>query len=131
MTTEPRPLHTPGPWRVDERWDAFNVTADSRIGMIDICKLECGFDDPIDDDRHANAALIARAPELLARVAELEQENAEMESAINVLDQMRVQLLDARQKVIDDNARLRELLRECYKYLPRDIQVTIENEVAE
>jgi len=63
----------------------------------------------------ANAELIALAPELLARVEELEK--------LCTIDGIE-DLIETRDRLTADNARLRELLRECYQFFA-DYQVGV------
>lgn len=96
MTTEPRPLppHTPGPWIAK----CFLVRQ-ANGQQLEICHTGIIGRNKPGEQAEADAALIARAPELLARVAELEQEKQFDANLSN--------------KVLQDNARLRELLRQC------------------
>ena len=92
-----------------------------------------------------NRELIARAPELLAMVAELEQshkamfdavegsnremgrlnrDNARLRERVEQLDRMCT--IDGIEDLIKQNARLRELLRECREYVPVDLQAFID-----
>jgi hypothetical protein len=59
--------HTPGPWEVveDDFDEALHITCEARAGMIPICKVDVGYDGPIEDEQHANASLITAAPDLL------------------------------------------------------------------
>lgn len=59
--------HTKGKWfaKDDPMFEQKVVTAASRQGMIDICTIPTGFDGYIEGEQHANARLIAAAPELL------------------------------------------------------------------
>ena len=136
MTTEPRPLHTEGPWEN-------NGNAVHKRVSPHYAKCICVCDG---DDRYFNAALIARAPELLHQAEWLEGALQKMKSmyeaerdtntrlqatltavrtelaTLQASHSKNVELLaHATEKAVEltsENQRLRELLRECKKYLP-------------
>ena len=85
---EPRPLptHTAGPW--EHNGNAVHKRVSPHFAEC-ICVCE-------GENRHANAALIARAPELLTRVDELQ--SAYTDAARDVAE------------LVETNQRLRELL---------------------
>jgi hypothetical protein len=89
---EPRPLptHTPEPWK--HNGNAVHKRVSPHFAEC-ICVCE-------GDNRHANAALIARAPELLA-------DNADHKQLLRIKNEQ----LDT---MTACNRRLRELLREFY-----------------
>lgn len=60
--------HTPGPWYIEKRTDmeGYWITIPAPIGRKVIAEIDTGFDEPWDSQQHANARLIATAPELLA-----------------------------------------------------------------
>jgi hypothetical protein len=60
--------HTPGLWRNerDPNREEFYITSASREGLVPIAAVEFGFKGTLEDEQHANARLIAAAPELLA-----------------------------------------------------------------
>ena len=71
---------TPGPWTCEPHGNTMALYA-GRSGTMHGLRL-LNLDDG-DWNFHANASLIARAPDLAARVIELEAENARLRDAIN------------------------------------------------
>jgi len=73
--------HTPGPWRITDEIDRFHGGEFIRYGGINDAKtgpvaVVCDFNRyDRDDERKANAALIAAAPELLAFLKLLEADD--------------------------------------------------------
>lgn len=72
----------------------------------------------------ANAALIARAPELAARVEELTEDIADHKQ---IIEDKR----ERNKELRAHNARLRGLLRECVEFLPMALQATIYEELGQ
>lgn len=66
------PAHTPGPWRLkrDANREEYSVNVPPKdpgaVGYLQIASLNFGFDEPFESQQHANARLIAAAPDLLA-----------------------------------------------------------------
>lgn len=58
---------TPGEWTVVERddEDVLEITCDARLSRTPIASIAIGWDGPIEAEQHANAHLIAAAPDLL------------------------------------------------------------------
>jgi hypothetical protein len=126
---EPRPLptHTPGPWIVkyDDQYDHVFTKATPHRRIANVFGGIRGESD-FDLENQANAALIARAPELLERVAELEQALTidGIEDLIKTRDRLQSELAHSDcylrkseefcAKADAEIARLRELLRECF-----------------
>lgn len=109
MTTEPRPLHTSGPWiakrLIDNNGNPYSTLYEAHID-IGPCMIWA----PVGNaEQEANAALIARAPELLARVEELEQEYAKLSACYKGENELTDELTV-------DNARLRSLLQLWVNY---------------
>lgn len=80
-TTEPI-THTPGPWHVEpHRDDCLWVAVPAPVGRKVIAVLCIGFDEPWDSQQHANARLIAAAPDLLEalKAAQRDLETVERE----------------------------------------------------
>jgi hypothetical protein len=67
-TTERVASHTPAPWGLsnDEGSERYEIGINADVGVKIICSVDYGFDEPFDSQQHANARLIAAAPELLA-----------------------------------------------------------------
>ncbi len=113
MTTEPRPLHAPGPWSHSPQEGGKNHCNVAQVWDANGNSLACidTTDDPA--EATANAALIARAPELQATLTAVRTELATLQAT----HQRNVELLaHATEKAVEltaTNARLRELLREC------------------
>ncbi len=64
-----RTTHTPGPWeayRDDEREEYSIGKSLARLGTRLVATVQFGFDEPAESEQHANARLIAAAPDLLA-----------------------------------------------------------------
>ena len=97
--------HTPGPWWVAPNGTSImcgnpgdpEIVATTAVGdIMGVCNRQratmLGFDgrDSFDgwDESEANAALIAQAPALLARVAELEAANAALRAALESIASM-------------------------------------------
>jgi predicted nuclease with TOPRIM domain len=97
MTNQPRP--TPGPWK-----HAHGFICDNDDVILAHIDRRCGTDETV----RANAELIARAPELQQRA----------EWAEGALDKMN----EVVKQTQSDNARLRELLKQCREYVPVDLQ---------
>lgn len=74
--------------------------------------------------QEANAALIARAPELAARVEELTEDIADHKQ---IIEDKR----ERNKELRAHNARLRGLLRECVEFLPMALQATIYEELGQ
>jgi len=55
--------HTPAPWIIDDEY----ITTEKRLrdGIVEICAVDIGFDEPFETEQKANAKLISAAPELL------------------------------------------------------------------
>ena len=94
--------HTPGPWQVS----GSSIVA----GEICIAAIEDdgGYEAPY-DEREANAALIARAPELLAENAALKADNERLRGELKILDDC----LKSGRPNLDDVATLRESIRQA------------------
>ena len=60
--------HTPGPWGLDNdaRRERYEIGINADVGVRIVCSVEYGFDEPFESQQHANARLIASAPDLLA-----------------------------------------------------------------
>lgn len=78
--------HTPGPWEArffeDDEEYAICVSAD--IGYRGIATVSVGFTDEVDAEQHANAALTAAAPDMLAaleRTVEIYEDEAPIMAA--------------------------------------------------
>lgn len=80
--------HTPGPWVVQDG-DRFSmemvITSQRRIeeSMAPICEMDVDYDGEHGEEQHANARLIAAAPELLAALIALR--DAEWGDASDIL----------------------------------------------
>lgn len=62
MTTK----YTPAPWFVvNGENGGIEIRSDSRWGMVEICLVDTGFNEPIESEQISNARLISAAPELL------------------------------------------------------------------
>lgn len=67
--------HTPGPWKLldfenDERYEV--TTMESTKGFYrSVATVSYGYSEPADTQQHANAKLIAAAPELLSALENL------------------------------------------------------------
>jgi hypothetical protein len=66
QTTE-KTTHTPGPWGLDndEGSERYEIGINAEVGVKIICSVDYGYDEPFDSQQHANALLIAAAPDLL------------------------------------------------------------------
>ncbi len=105
MTDQPKP--TPGPW--EHNGNAVHKRMSPHFAEC-VCVCE-------GENRHANAALIARAPELQQRVDELERMLTidGIEDLIKTRAELTADLrtaADQCESLSRDNQRLRELLRE-------------------
>lgn len=62
--------HTPGPWTAERNDDdecySIGTRANVPVGQRSVCLVHFGYDEPAESEQHANARLIAAAPELLA-----------------------------------------------------------------
>lgn len=68
MTTK----YTPAPWFiVNGEHSGIEIRSDSRWGMVEICLVDTGFNEPIESEQISNANLIAAAPELLEALKSL------------------------------------------------------------
>ena len=95
--------HTPGPWRVDPDHCRDVQTAD---GAIEICLAEGGepygknlFSVPPMEEAHANARLIAAAPDLIAVLKELQDSASywsEYDVPIGIVDRINAAIAKAR-----------------------------------
>lgn len=71
------PAHTPGPWRLkrDANREEYSVNVPPKdpgaVGYLQIASLNFGFDEPFESQQHANARLIAAAPDLLAALKKI------------------------------------------------------------
>lgn len=66
--------HTPGPWTVTADGAGWHIEcAPERVHSVAYIRAEIGEEDPdtSDDEKEANASLIAAAPELLAALQEV------------------------------------------------------------
>lgn len=66
--------HTPGPWKVGEEnefeaYEFVSITTESGVQIGDVSSDGC-----VDDETHANARLIAAAPDMLAALKQIESE---------------------------------------------------------
>jgi hypothetical protein len=59
--------HTPGPWQLfrDDEREMYDVCIPSTVGIRGIAEISFGYSEPAETEQHANAKLIAAAPELL------------------------------------------------------------------
>jgi hypothetical protein len=73
MTSDPVSKHTPGPWHIEERTDmeGYWIAIPAPIGRKVIAEVDTGFDEPWDSMQHANAHLIAAAPDMYSICKEL------------------------------------------------------------
>lgn len=108
--------HTPGPWKIRPHWHDLYIIANSRVGLVEVCKVG------LQSEQEANATLIARAPELLEENARLRKRINDLEQAIanGMNDATRFVdrngwLESEHQRLKQENERLRALLRE-YKH---------------
>ncbi len=70
--------HTPGPWLcVDNGDDSFDydvlsITTEDRVyrSLVDIARVPIGYDEPLEAEQKANAALMTASPDLLAALVE-------------------------------------------------------------
>lgn len=71
--------HTPGPWHIEDRTDSegYWIAIPVPIGRKVIAEIDTGFDEPWDSQQHANARLIAAAPDLLALAKQYASECAD------------------------------------------------------
>lgn len=133
MTTEPR-LHTEGPWKIGKaQWKRggppYKIPITGGAGGV-ICNVlihesfQGDARNPIMPGPNANAALIARAPELAARVEELTEDIADHKQ---IIEDKR----ERNKELRAHNARLRGLLRECVEFLPMALQATIYEELGQ
>lgn len=92
--------HTPGPWKLLKFDDDEHYTVTNQEGTHgfhrEIAKVSFGYSEPAETEQHANAALIAAAPDLFAallearlwlkeitpRTAQLERDEALIDAAI-------------------------------------------------
>lgn len=71
LTTDPKASHTPGPWGIEMHNDTLWIAIPGTFGPKVIAEVDTGFDEPFESQQHANARLIAAAPDLLAALKEL------------------------------------------------------------
>jgi hypothetical protein len=70
------------PWHVETRDDCLWVCVPGEIGRKVIAELGIGFIGPFEAQQHANARLIAAAPELLAALRKLVEWQDEVKNAV-------------------------------------------------
>lgn len=68
--------HTPGPWVADDDQydtDVILITTIDRLerSMVEIAKIDVGFNDPFEAEQQSNARVIAAAPEVLEALRDL------------------------------------------------------------
>ena len=79
---------TKGPWGFKNSADDefIEISVEGRKSQVEIASVEIGFDPPFEDEQHANAHLIAAAPDLYETLslvlAELCDENKYEEDAV-------------------------------------------------
>lgn len=67
--------HTPGPWEAerDDNRELYDIGhRRTPIGQRCVASVTFGYDEPAETEQHANAKLIAAAPELLEALSALE-----------------------------------------------------------
>lgn len=68
--------HTPGPWKLLKNEDSEEYTVTTKDGEPNyhrgLASVSFGFSEPVETEQHANAKLIAAAPEMFAILDELE-----------------------------------------------------------
>jgi chromosome segregation ATPase len=130
------PTHTPGPWIVkyDDQYDHVFTRATPHRRIANVFGGIRGSSD-FDLENQANAALIARAPELQARVTELERALTidGIEDLIKTRDRLESELAHSNcylrkseefcAKADAEIARLRELLRASRSYIITDCEL--------
>lgn len=67
-TTERVASHTPGPWLLhrDNRRERYDIGVKGQFALRLVAEVSFGFFEPAESEQHANARLIAAAPDLLA-----------------------------------------------------------------
>lgn len=60
--------HTPGPWTAerDDSNERYDIGVPADVGIRLVAEVSFGYDEPAESEQHANAALIAAAPDMLA-----------------------------------------------------------------
>lgn len=73
LPTTDRQLHTPGPWTLQELDgdEVYMIGLPQKVGFKVVAEVTFGYDEPWDTQQHANARLIAAAPDLLEALKRL------------------------------------------------------------
>jgi hypothetical protein len=75
--------HTPGPWNRAMQGDTIEISISATpFGRKVIAEVQTGFDEPFESQQHANARLIAAAPELLHALRKFVEWQDEMKNAV-------------------------------------------------
>ena len=104
--------HTPGPWAVTDE-DDFNGLAIEAAGRegeyVPVARVPVDYDDR--PEREANAALIARAPEMAAEIERLTARVDELEEALERIDRIEVYDEDAMETLRSKLGVMRDIAR--------------------
>jgi hypothetical protein len=72
-STDQQISHTPGPWLLyrDNRRERYDIGVKGQFALRLVAEVQFGFSEPAEREQHANARLIAAAPDLLEALKRL------------------------------------------------------------
>lgn len=96
-------MHTPGPWvaKRDDNREEYEIGVPRADGVMRlVATVSFGYSEPAETEQHANAALIAAAPDLLKTLRRIADEDFVYSSDDDEETQLSLRIADARAALV-------------------------------